>query len=249
MWNRAKYRIVSLICLVMAVLASRDTFPEYNFIRYGFILAEVLAVFIGGHGSIIKGIAILEIVISFAVVFEKSNKAENLIESKKIARLEATKIITENCNEYANQWAKRDCAIRNESKIEHNRVVNEKIANLKVSVSGIKIIQADPSLFAFIIFSCALPWLSFISAKKIEIEKEIVIEEKIIEKMIEPEYSQFVKDLHSNASDLSLSEQYNVDRRTIKKLRVQFCSKQFIKRPTHVQLSDKVVNINEVKRA
>ncbi|MBK8396118.1 MAG: hypothetical protein IPL26_12890 [Leptospiraceae bacterium] len=87
-WSRAKYRIVPVVCLVMAVLVSRDTFPEYNFVRYGFILAGVLSIFIGGHNSILKGIAILEILISFAVIFEKTNKAENLIESKKIARLE-----------------------------------------------------------------------------------------------------------------------------------------------------------------
>ena len=90
--DRLKCRIVPVVCLVMAVLASSDTFPEYNWIRYGFILAGVLSIFIGGHNSILKGIAILEILISFAVIFEKTNKAENLIEAKKIARLEWLRI-------------------------------------------------------------------------------------------------------------------------------------------------------------
>ena len=167
-WNRAKYRIVPVVCLVTAVLASSDTFPEYNWIRYVFIFAGGLSIFIGGHNSILKGIAVLEILISVVVVFEKTNKAENLIEAKKIARLEKTLVPVEVCN-YTGKYATHfnsECAKRNQSKIENNRLVNEKIANLKTNVPTIKVLQADPSLLAFIIFSCALPWLSFLSAKK-----------------------------------------------------------------------------------
>jgi hypothetical protein len=230
----------------MAVLASSDVFPEYNYIRYGFIIAGVAAIFIGGHGSILKGIATLEILISFAVIFEKTNKAETLIESKKIARLEATKLNPEDCKVYSNQWAKRDCANRNLPKEIHNKEVNEKIANLKTNVSTVKVFQADPSLLAFIIFSCALPWLSFLSAKKIEIEKEIVIQEKIVEKEIEKIVEvpveklirtdiQFVRDIFSDRSDLSISEQYSIDRRAIKKLREQYVNQNAQQRAINVQ--------------
>lgn len=264
-WNRAKYRIVPVVCLVMAVLASSDTFPEYNWIRYGFIVAGVLSIFIGGHSSILKGIAILEILISFAVIFEKTNKAENLIESKKIARLERTLVPIEICN-YSGKYATHfnsECAKRNEPKIQHNKEVNEKIANLKTSVPTIKVLQADPSLLAFIIFSCALPWLSFLSAKKIEIEKEIVIEERIIEKEVEKlvevpvekivyqktNLIQFVRDIFSDKSDLAISEQYEQRRGTIKILRDQYCPNRRDKRPTGVQLPSNVVNLEERKKA
>jgi hypothetical protein len=262
-WNRAKYRIVPVVCLVMAVLASSDTFPEYNWIRYGFIVAGVLSIFIGGHNSILKGIAVLEILISFAVVFEKTNKAENLIEAKKIARLEKTLVNEEDCSIYKNQWALRDCSVRNAPHKQHNKVVNEKIANLKTNVPTIKVLQADPSLLAFIIFSCALPWLSFLSAKKIEIEKEIVIEEKIIEKEIEKlvevpvekivfqktNLIQFVRDLFSDKTDLSISEQYEIDRRTVKGLRVQYSNKKYMQRTQNVQSMSNVINLEERKKA
>lgn len=264
-WGRAKYRIVPVVCLVMAVLASQDTFPEYNWIRYGFILAGVLSIFIGGHNSILKGIAILEILISFAVIFEKTNKAENLIEAKKIARLERTLVPIETCN-YSGKYATHfnsECAKRNEAKIRHNKEVNEKIANLKTSVPTIKVLQADPSLLAFIIFSCALPWLSFLSAKKIEIEKEIVIEERIVEKEVEKlvevqiekivfqktNLIQFVRDLFSDKTDLSLSEQYEIDRRTVKGLRVQYGNKKYSQRTQNVQGMSNVVNLEERKKA
>lgn len=264
-WNRAKYRIVPVLCLVTAVLASSDTFPEYNWIRYVFILAGVLSIFIGGHNNILKGIAILEILISVVVVFEKTNKAENLIEAKKIARLEKTLVPIENCN-YSGKYATHfnsECAKRNQSKIENNRLVNEKIANLKTNVPTIKVLQADPSLLAFIIFSCALPWLSFLSAKKIEIEKEIVIEEKIIEKEIEKlvevpvekivfqktNLIQFVRDLFSDKTDLSISEQYEIDRRTVKGLRVQYSNKKYMPRTQNVQDMSNVINLEERKKA
>ena len=262
-WNRAKYRIVPVVCLVMAVLASQDAFPEYNYIRYGFILAGVLSIFIGGHNSILKGIAVLEILISFAVVFEKTNKAENLIEAKKISRLEKTLVNEEDCSIYKNQWALRDCSVRNAPHKQHNKVVNEKIANLKTNVPTIKVLQADPSLLAFIIFSCALPWLSFLSAKKIEIEKEIVIKEKIIEKEVEKlvevpvekivfqktNLIQFVRDLFSDKTDLSISEQYEIDRRTVKGLRVQYSNKKYSQRTQNVQDMHNVINLEERKKA
>ena len=264
-WNRAKYRIVPVLCLVTAVLASSDTFPEYNWIRYVFILAGVLSIFIGGHNNILKGIAILEILISVVVVFEKTNKAENLIEAKKIARLEKTLVPIENCN-YSGKYATHfnsECAKRNQSKIENNRLVNEKIANLKTNVPNIKVLQADPSLLAFIIFSCALPWLSFLSAKKIEIEKEIVIKEKIIEKEVEKlvevpvekivvqktNLIQFVRDLFSDKTDLSISEQYEIDRRTVKGLRVQYSNKKYSQRTQNVQDMHNVINLEERKKA
>lgn len=262
-WNRAKYRIVPVVCLVMAVLSSQDAFPEYNLIRYGFIFAGVLSIFIGGHNSILKGIAILEILISFAVIFEKTNKAENLIESKKIARLERTLVNEEDCTIYENQWAIRDCSIRNEPKIKHNKEVNEKIANLKTSVPTIKVLQADPSLLAFIIFSCALPWLSFLSAKKIEIEKEIVIEERLIEKEVEKlvevpvekivfekiDLAQFVRDLFSEIADAAIGVKYPIDRRTVKGLRVQYGNKKYIQRTQNVQGMSNVVSLEERKKA
>lgn len=261
-WNRAKYRIVPVVCLVMAVMVSRDVFPEYNNIRYGFIFAGMLSIFIGGHNSILKGIAILEILISFSVVFEKTNAAENKIESKKIARLEATKFVTEDCKEYSNQWAKRDCANRNYPKEQHNKIVNEKIANLKTNITNWQVIKADPSLLAFIIFSCALPWLSFLSAKKIEIEKEIVIKEVVIEKEVEKiieipvekiviqkvNLVQFFRDMFSDLSDLKISEQYETRRGTIAALRGQYCSKKINKRPVDVQLPSNVTQITEVKK-
>ncbi len=264
-WNRVKYRIVPVVCLVMAVLASSDTFPEYNWIRYGFIVAGVLSIFIGGHNSILKGIAVLEILISFAVVFEKTNKTESLIEAKKIARLERTLVPIEICN-YAGKYATHfnsECAKRNQPKIAHNKEVNEKIANLKTNVPNIKVLQADPSLLAFIIFSCALPWLSFLSAKKIEIEKEIVIEERIVEKEVEKlievpvekiviqktNLIQFVRDLFSDKTDLSISEQYEIDRRTVKGLRVQYSNKKYMPRTQNVQDMHNVINLEERKKA
>lgn len=261
-WNRAKYRIVPVVCLVMAVLASRDTFPEYNYIRYGFIVAGVLSIFIGGHNSILKGIAILEILISFSVVFEKTNAAENVIQAKNILALKETLKPVIDCDKFTNQWAILECANKNEPNVNHNTKVKTKIANLKTSISYWKVIKQDPSLLAFIIFSCALPWLSFLSANKIEIEKEVVIEERVIEKEVEKivevpvekivyqkmNIIQFVRDLFSDKSDLSISAQYQTDRRTIKNLRVQYCTRGNQKRTMNAQSMSNVVNINEVKK-
>ena len=43
-----------------------------NLLLYLYYISIILSIFIGGHNSILKGIAILEILISFAVVFEKT---------------------------------------------------------------------------------------------------------------------------------------------------------------------------------
>lgn len=257
LWQKVKYRITPVICLVLAVAASKDVFPEYNFIRYGFIIAGVLSIFIGGHGAIIKGIAILEILISFAVVFEKTNKAEFVIEGKKIARLEATLLQLENCEIYTSQWAIRDCSLRNESKQLHNSKVNQKLVELKTNISAVKIFKADPSLLAFLIFSCALPILSFLSAKKIEVEKEIVYQDREVEKIVEVEkviekeipvkvdLIQYTHDLFSSLPDSTIGDKYKFDRRSVKKLRVQYCTKNAQLRTVNVQSHD---NLRLVKK-
>lgn len=262
-YNRTKYRIVPVVCLVMAVLFSRDVFPEYNYVRYGFILAGILSIFIGGHNSILKGIAILEILISFSVVFEKTNAAENKIEAKNIYKLERRLKPIIGCEKLTNQWAILDCADKNEPNITHNDEIHKKIAELKTSVPTIKVLKQDPSLLAFIIFSCALPWLSFLSAKKIEIEKEIVIEERIVEKEIQKivevpvekivkekiNLAQFVRDLFSDKSDSEISEQYQYRRGSIADLRVQYCPGRANKRTVNVQMLDNVVNIRGAKNS
>ncbi|MBK8396119.1 MAG: hypothetical protein IPL26_12895 [Leptospiraceae bacterium] len=59
---------------------------------------------------------------------------------------------------------------------------------------------------------------------------------------------QFVRDLFTDISDNKLNEQYGVDRRTIKNLRVQYCTRANQKRTTNAQPMHNVVNISEVKK-
>ena len=167
----------------------------------------------------------------------------------------------EDCEIYRNQWALRDCNLRNNSKQLHNKEVNEKIVNLKTSVSFTKVFQADPSLLAFLIFSSALPILSFMSAKKIEIEKEIVFQDREVEKIVEVEkviekeimvkadYIQYTHDLFSKIPDCTIGDKYKFDRRSVKKLRDQYCSDNAQFKPLNAQSMHNVVNLSERKKA
>ena len=97
----------------------------------------------------------------------------------------------------------------------------------------------------------------------IEIEKEIVIEERIVEKEVEKlvevpvekivfqktNLIQFVRDLFSDKTDLSISEQYEIDRRTVKGLRVQYSNKKYMPRTQNVQDMHNVINLEERKKA
>ena len=79
-----------------------------------------------------------------------------------------------------------------------------------------------------------------------DIEIEVPVEKIVFQKT---NLIQFVRDLFSDKTDLSISEQYEIDRRTVKGLRVQYSNKKYMPRTQNVQDMHNVINLEERKKA